>query len=189
MLLTKYLLKCSSSTLRTLSLTWKLSGCSPVLRHYYFCKTFHLKCLTVFWIRLCPGNYSVNCTTTFCYVLHQTHSKLSCHIQHSVFSGICPHNQSYSALVSHIYAYWDFIKAYSALCLILAYPQPYHILSPGIFRTGGLFKTLWNVNQAYSEPCHRALFSHIQTYSEPCATLAYAKTWHTRNSRIFRTPP
>ena len=34
-----------------------------------------------------------------------------------------------------------------------------------------------------------ALFSHIQACSEPCATLGYAETWHTLNSRIFRTLP
>ena len=31
------------------------------------------------------------------------------------------------------------------------------------------------VRKAYSKPCHRILFSHIQAYSEPCATLAYAE--------------
>ena len=32
------------------------------------------------------------------------------------------------------------------------------------------------VDHAYSEPCQRALFNHIQTYSEPCEKLAYAET-------------
>ena len=62
-------------------------------------------------------------------------------------------------------------------------------MSPGIFWTGGLFKTLWNHDQAYLEPCHRALICHIQSYSEPCVTLAYAETSHTRNPGIFRTLP
>ena len=48
-----------------------------------------------------------------------------------------------------------------------------------------LFKTLWNVDQVYSEPCHWTLFSPIQASSEPCATLAYAETWHSRKSSIF----
>ena len=52
-----------------------------------------------------------------------------------------------------------------------------------------LFKTLWNVDQVYSEPCHRALFSHIQEYSENCAMLAYAEMWHTRNPGTLRTLP
>ena len=65
-----------------------------------------------------------------------------------------------SALVPpHIHAYWD-IKAYLGF---QAYSQPCHFLSPGIFWTRCLFKTLWNVDQAYSEPYNRgALFSHIQ---------------------------
>ena len=88
---------------------------------------------------------------------------------------------------STFHASWDINKAYWAPCVTLAYSQPCHILSSGIFRTKGLFKTLWNVDQAYSEPCHRALFRHIQTSSQPCAKLAYAETWYTRNSRIFRT--
>ena len=111
------------------------------------------------------------------------------------FSGMRRHIRSYSALLRHIHSYWDIIKTYSGLfrhsapCVILAYSQPYHILSPGIFRTGGLFKTLWNVDQAYSEPCHRALLSHIPAYSEPCAMLFYAETRHTWNPGIFRTLP
>ena len=71
-------------------------------------------------------------------------------------------------------------QAYSAPCDTLAYSQPCHILSLDIFRTEGSFKILWNVVQAYLEPCRGALFSHIQAYSEPCATLAYAETWHTQ---------
>ena len=67
--------------------------------------------------------------------------------------------------------------------------QPLHVLSPGVFRTGSLFKTLWKVDQVYSELCHRTLFKHIQAYSEPYATLAYAETWHTRNPGIFKTLP
>ena len=58
-------------------------------------------------------------------------------------------------------------------------------VSVSIFRTGGLFKTLWNVDQSYSEPCHRALFSQIQTYSEPCATLAYSESWNIQNPSII----
>ena len=83
--------------------------------------------------------------------------------------------RTYSALLRPIHQYWDIIKAYSDIFSTLP------ILSSNIF------KTLWNVDQAYSEACHRALFSHIQAYSEPCAMLAYPETWRTRNSRIFRT--
>ena len=102
-----------------------ISGCTPALSYYSFCKMLHLKCLTVFGIRLCLDNCSVICTVTLCRIM-----------------------------------------AYSALCFFRQ-PCPQrifscHILSLRIFRTGSLFKTPWNVDQAYSEPCHRALYSHIQ---------------------------
>ena len=88
----------------------------------------------------------------------------------TVFFGIRRHIQSYSALLRHIHSYWDIIKAsYSAPFVTLAYSKPWHVLSPGIFRTGGLFKALWNVDQTYSEPCHSPSFGHIQAYLKPCA--------------------
>ena len=99
--------------------------------------------------------------------------------------GVWWHIQSYSVLLRHFYAYWDIIKAYlliqaySAPCVTLAYSQPCHILSLGIFITRGLFETLRNVDQAYAEPRYRALFSHIQAYSE----LGHI----TKDLRIFKT--
>ena len=80
----------------------------------------------------------------------------------------CMHIQAYSALLRLNHAYWDIIKAYSGLFrhilhpVWLSYSQLCHILSPGIFSTRDLFNTLRNVDQTYSEPYHRALFSHIQ---------------------------
>ena len=70
--LVKCLSKCPSSIKRPLH--WKISGCSPTLSISSFCKTLHLKSLTI---------------------LHQTHSLL-CHIQNSAYSGICRHIQTYS---------------------------------------------------------------------------------------------
>ena len=90
-----------------------------------------------------------------------------------VYAGIFNHTQRYWG----IHAYRDIIKAYSGLL---------RLLSPGIFRTRGFFKPLWNVDQAYSKPCHMALFNNIQAYSEPCVTLVYAETLHTWNPGIFR---
>ena len=185
--LTKCLLKCHSST-NPLPLTWNISGGASALRHYSFCKTLHLEYLTVFWMRLCLDNCSVICTVTLCYVLHQTHSEFW-HIHHSVFfffffSGICWHIQLYSPLLRHIRALlgiFRFTQAYSALCTTS------HIHNLTIFRTGSLFKTMWNVNQVYLEPCQRALFNHIQAYSEPCETLTSAETWHIWNPGISRT--
>ena len=80
-------------------------------------------------------------------------------IFNTVFSGVGRHIQAYSALLRDIHSCWDIIKAYSAPCVTLAYSQPWHILSPGIFITGGLFKTLWNADQAYSE--HSGHYSAI----------------------------
>ena len=62
--LMKCLCKCPSST-KTL-LPWNISGCAPALRRYSICKTLHLKCLTVFWIRFCLNNCSVISTVTLC---------------------------------------------------------------------------------------------------------------------------
>ena len=76
--------KCPSSANLSHPLPWKISGCAPALGHYYFYKTIHLKCLTVFWICVYLDNCSVICTVTLLYVLHQTHSEFW-HIQHTVF--------------------------------------------------------------------------------------------------------
>ena len=141
--------------------------------------------VTAQWI-LWP--YAINCirhiqnnSGIFSTLLFQLYVGIFNHIQRCL--GISTHIET---LLRHIQA---IIQAYSAPFVTLAYSQPYHILSHGIFRTGGLFKALWNAGQTYSEPCHRASFSHIQVYSEPCATLAYAETWHTRNLGICRTLP
>ena len=91
------------------------------LIYYSFWKTLHPKCLIVFWMCLCLDNCSVICTVTLCYVLHQTHSEFW-HIQHSVFSGICRHIPSYSALLRHVNAYRDIIKAYSGLFRHIQHP-------------------------------------------------------------------
>ena len=126
----------------------------------------------------CLDNCSVICTVILFTILAYS----------TVFSGICQHVQLYSALFRNIDTYGDiikaylsifkFIQAYSAPCVTLTYSQTCHILRHGIFRTEGLLKTLWNIDQAYSEPCHRASLSHIQAQSEPYVTLAYAETWH-----------
>ena len=123
---------------------------------------------------------------TLCYVLHQTHSEFW-HTQHSVFSGICCHIQSYSALLRHIQAHWDIIKAYSDIFSTLCNPQPCHIVSPNIFRTGGLFKTLWNVDQVYSEPCHRAW---LRTLRNACIwrNVAYSESRNIQNLSINCIP-
>ena len=130
-LLVKRLSKCLSSLKSPLP--WKISGWVPALRHYSFYKTLYLKCLTVFWIHLCLDNYLVICTVTLSYVLHQTWSYMQ---------NMCI--QILSMHIQYIEALFRLIQAYSALFVTLTYSQPYHIRSFGIFRTGWIFKTLWN---------------------------------------------
>ena len=50
--------------------------------------------------------------------------------------------KAYSSILRHYYGIFRLIQAYSAPCVSLTYLQPCHILSPCIFRTRGLFKTL-----------------------------------------------
>ena len=91
------------------------------LRHCSFWKRLHLKCLIGFWVRICLNNFSVSCTVTLCYVLHQTHSGFW-FIRNSIYSRISRYIQGYSALLRHIRAYWDTAKAYSDLFRHIQHP-------------------------------------------------------------------
>ena len=82
--------------------------CPPVLKNY-FCKTFHLKCLTVFWICLCLNNCSiVFIVMILVNVPYQTYSEF-CQIQNSVYSGMWKHIQG---ILSIIKAYSYILKHY-----------------------------------------------------------------------------
>ena len=129
---------------------------------------------------------------TFWYVLHETHSEF-CDIQHSVFSDLCWHIQSYSALLRHIHTYWDTIKAYSGLLKHIQYPvQPSHIHNLAIFWSLAYLEPEaylkpCETDKAYSEPCHRTLFSHFRTLWNPCIwrNLAYSESWKIQKSSII----
>ena len=125
-------------------------------------------------------NCSVICAVTLYYVLHQTQSEFW-HISNYVYSGICMHIQAYSALLWHIKAYSGI---FSTLCKVDS--QLCHVPSPGILITEGIFKTLKNFHQAYSE-LRYTLNSLFRQYSEPCVILAYATTWYIGNSEILIT--
>ena len=114
---------------------------------------------------VCLDNCSVICTETLC-TASDTFRILG-YSELCIFSFMPAYLIKFRVIKAYS-AYWGIIKAYSAPCVALAYSQPCHILSlsPGMIRTGGLFKILWNVNQAYSKPYHGVLFSHIQVYSE-----------------------
>ena len=80
------------------------------LRHILFAKSSILNvwhCPEYF----CLDNCSLICTVALCYVLHQKYSEFL-YMQRSVFLGKSGHIQLYSALLRHIDAYWDIIKAY-----------------------------------------------------------------------------
>ena len=109
-----------------------------------------------------------------------------------LYAGIFNHIQRYWGLFRHVETLLRHIQAYSGIFSILCNLHilatfPY-ILSPSIFRGGGLFKTLWKVDQVYSEPGHRALFIHIQPYAELCATLAYAESGIIEALEYIRNP-
>ena len=140
---------------------WKISGCVPALIIF---ASYMLECSEY----VCLGN----CSLTLCYMLQWSHAMYCIwHIQNcaifrtlffQVYTGIFKHTKRYWGIFTHIETLLRHIQTYSLPCVTLASLQAYHILSPGKFRTWGLFITLWNVDQPYSEPCHRALFRYIQ---------------------------
>ena len=71
--------------------------------------------------------------------------------------------------------------------MTIAYSKPCHILSHGIFRTGGLLKALWNVDQTCSG-IFRTLYNACI-----CRNLTYSESWNIQNpsitisQHIFRT--
>ena len=103
------------------------------LIHYSFCKTLHLKCLTVLWIGLCPGNCSVISKMT---VLHQTHPEFW-HIRHCVcFRYMLGYTALLRCTFMHIETLLRHIQAYSGIFSTLC--------NPDIFTTLP-YSTLWHV--------------------------------------------
>ena len=106
------------------------------------------------------------------------------HIQH--YKGIFTYTE---ALLRHIQAY----SCIFGICVSLAYSQPCHIPNPGLFRTRGIFKTLGNFDQIYSECCHsqNSLFRHysaiFRTLYNACIykNLAYLESWNTQNPSVI----
>ena len=120
--LMKYLSKCPSS--KTIP-----PPHSPALKNFWLCNwtqaSLLLQNVWQYSEYVCLNNCLVICTATLCCVALDTfkimaYSPLS-------FSGICGHILSHSALLKHIYAYSDIIKAYPGLFR--------HIECPCIFRT------------------------------------------------------
>ena len=95
---------------------------------------------------LCPS--LVICTVTLSYALDQTHSE-SWHIKSFDYLAVFRHIQNilriikaYSCVLSNCYGIFRLIQTYSEPLVTLTYSQPCHNSSPGMFRSGGLFKTL-----------------------------------------------
>ena len=62
-------------------------------------------------------------------------------------------------------------QAYSCIFSALCNPRIFlaiHTLNSGIFKTRGLFKSLWNIDQAYSEPCHMAIWHYLGIFRTLC---------------------
>ena len=132
MFLAKCLSKCPSSMKPPLP--WKMSGCMPALKHYLFSKTFHLKCLTGFWINFCIDNGPIICGWPYAVYCIR-------HIQNSgilktryiwTCSDKCRIIKAYSSILRYFKDIFRLIQAYSAPCVILAYWQHFHISSPSI---------------------------------------------------------
>ena len=109
--------------------------------------------------------------------------------------------QVYAGIFKYIETLLSIIKAFW-LIQQLVYPhifnsQPCHIPNPGIFRTGGKLKTLWNFDQAYSDLCHNqnslnsgiilpksGIFRNLHN-TWICRNLANLKSWNIQNPSII----
>ena len=85
--------------------------------------------------------------------------------------------EAYSHIMRHYFVKFGLIQACSAPCVTLTFSQPFHMVSPGIFGTRGLFKPC----ETFTRNIRNPAMGIIQPYSEPYAMLAYAKIWHTQN--------
>ena len=79
--------------------------------------------------------------------------------------------QTYSGIFTSCSEIFSHIVAYLEPCVILAYSEPFHIQSPGIFRAQDMFRTLSR---------------HILAYLVGCVTLAFWKMCFIQNFAVFR---
>ena len=90
-------------------LPWKSSGCPPAFRHYSFCRTPHLKYLTVFWI--CISRYLLSklysdlmlCTPSDTFRIILAYSALYFFRYTSVYSIIFSIIKRYPLILRHYY--------------------------------------------------------------------------------------
>ena len=108
--------------------------------------------------------------------------------------------KAYSLKLRYFLGIFRLIQAYSAPLVTFVYSQSCHTPSPGMFRTGGIFKTLWNFDQTYSELYHSqnglgSLFKHYSAAFAGifgtlcntciCRNLAFSESWKIQNSSII----
>ena len=128
-------------------------------KHYSICKTLHVK-FTQCSESVSLDNWSVICIVTLGYDCIR-HFWIPAYWARCLFRCM----QAYSVIFSitfHIHI------------TLLRYIQAYLGISSTLYNTGCLFKTLWNFDQAYSEPCHRAHnIRHIQKLVRCLHILAY----------------
>ena len=116
---------------------------APALRHYSFCKTFHLKYLTVYWICLSQLLLSnLNIDLMLCIALDTfrilTHSEL-CFFRYM---------QRYSSIFSIIKAYSGLCRTTlktlcnACICSNLVYLESWNIQNLFIIASRGTFRTL-----------------------------------------------
>ena len=127
--------------------------------HYSFCKLLYFKCLIMFWIVSVPisGQWFVQWPSAMYCIRHIQNYIIFSTRFFQVYAGILNQIQHYWGTSTHIEILLRNIQA----CVTIAYSQPCHILSPSIFKIRGLFKTLWNVDQATLEPCHNPVFQNL----------------------------
>ena len=103
-----------------------------------------------------------------------------------VYSALIP---AYSIIFSVIKTFMNVkillrhIQAYSGPCVTLTYSEPCHS-EPGIFRTGSLFKILWNVDQHIQNFVIGHYSGIFKTLCNACIfrNLAYLEFWKIQNS-------
>ena len=157
--------------------TWKAFGWPSAFRHYSFCKTLHLICLTV----LLSNFYSD-------FMLHNASDTLRIF----TYSTLCffKYMPAYSAILSVIETYSHILRhtqSYSGIFSTLC--------NPHIFTTLPYSKTLTRHIQNSAIGHYSAIFRHIQNVLQRLHTqiLAYLESWNTQNTyiitsrRIFRT--
>ena len=135
--------------------------------------------MKIFWLRTCNHETFFFCKTLYLKCLHSDHMLCNASdtfkiLAYSAFCFFrCIHIQSYSELLGHIHAYWDIVKAYSGIFSYIQHTvQNSHIRNLAIFwalaylELGAYLKSLRNVDQGFSEPCHSALSTHIQNLKQ-----------------------